>query len=620
VSVLIVLVCAGLLVLVWRQRSTMLGPRPVPTTSMVDDWAVSRGDPTVQSQETPVVAASSELDQLGACLEGLAQALRGEQIDSAPLGLHIGPTVAEVLWSGLPPVPAAPWREAPSGWVWQARLAELLAGADRQASASKLLPALVRFGATRLGVLYLNVEAFGLVTLAGDGGDRGACLGLLLGGLEESVRSRGCEGFVVDPSEPRVALAGDADGLVRPLADVLRAIHRRARAVSQGLAGSGCVSAFEARANGGNPDRFRPLVAVADSTLREGDVDRLVEACRRSSAVTCVLAGGDARSDLVLECRDGQVWLPFLANVGVTLRWPSDAEAGDRSAVEVGRPDETVASDEAGTSSESGLVDAVASTVPETSLPVMTMPDAAVMVRVLGSVEVEGGAKPLVGKSLELVVYLACHPDGVSVDRLKTALWPERVPRPQTWMNRVSSCRQLLGAGADGEFLLPHFEGQLARLSPLVRNDVGLIEVSLRQSDADPGSAMTVLREAMALVRGRPFDAPSGYEWAYSELHVAHAERVVADAAHRLASLALGAGEWRVALWASELALSVAPCDESLHQDRMRALHAGGDARAVDAAMRDLLGAVGADAPEGVLHPDTVELYEQLRAEPPTGD
>jgi hypothetical protein len=201
------------------------------------------------------------------------------------------------------------------------------------------------------------------------------------------------------------------------------------------------------------------------------------------------------------------------------------------------------------------------------------------------------------------------------VDRLKAALWPERVPRPQTWMNRVSTCRRLLGTGADDELLLPHFEGQIARLSPSVGNDVGLIEVALGQSVADPGSAMAVLREALALGRGRPFDAPSGYEWAYGELHVAHAERVVVDAAHRLAALALGVGEWREALWASEQGLSVAPCDESLHQDRMRALHAGGDVRAVDAAMRDLLAAVGADSPEGVLHSDTVELYEQLRAQ-----
>jgi hypothetical protein len=587
---------------------------------MLDDWVVSRDDPTVQSQEPRAVAASSEVDQLSACLEGLAQTLHGEQIDIALLGLHISGTVAEVFWSGQPPVPAALWREAPSGWVWQARMAELLAGADRQAPGSKLLPALVRFGATRLGVLYLNLEAFGLVTLAGDAEDRAACLGLLLGGLEEAVRSGSCEGFVVDPTEPTVAQAEDADGLVRPLADALRAIHRRARAVNQGLAGSGCVSAFEARANGGNPDRFRPLVAVADSTLPEGEVDRLVEACRRSSAVTCVLACGDARSDLVLECRDGQVWLPFLANVGVTLRVTSEAETGDHSALELGRADETVASDEVGSSPDTGLDRTLASTVPETPLPVVAPPDAAPMVRVLGSVEVEGGAGRLVGKSLELIVYLACHPEGVSVDRLKAALWPERVPRPQTWMNRVSSCRQLLGTGGAGELLLPHFEGQTARLSPLVRNDVGLIEAALGQSDADPASAMTALREALALVRGRPFDAPSGYEWAYSELHVAHAERVVVDAAHRLAALALGAGEWREALWASEQGLSVAAWDESLYQDRMRALHAGGDVRGVDAAMRDLLAAVGADTPEGVLHSDTVELYERLRAEPPARD
>jgi hypothetical protein len=122
------------------------------------------------------------------------------------------------------------------------------------------------------------------------------------------------------------------------------------------------------------------------------------------------------------------------------------------------------------------------------------------------------------------------------------------------------------------------------------------------------------LRDALSLVRGRPFEATSGYEWAYAELHVAHAERVIGDAAHRLADLALASGDWRDALWATEQALRVCSTSEVLYQDRMRASFAGGDLSGVDAAMRDLLAALGANGPEGVLHPDTVELYERLRA------
>ena len=407
---------------------------------------------------------------------------------------------------------------------------------------SRLLPALVAMGATRLGVLYLNLEAFRLVTLVGETEDRAACLGVLLRGLEQAVGAGGCEGFVVDAAEPRGRGGwSDADGLVRPLEEVLRAIHRRARAVSQGLAGSGCVSAFEARANGGNPDRFCPLVAVADSTLPQAGVDRLLEAGHRTSAVTCVLAGGHAVSDLVLECRAGRVWPPFLSNVGVVLPAAPEPDAGDEPTIALAAAEQPAGADDSENAAEDGLqneLELTPSSVPravEEPLPVTVVPDARVIVRVLGPIGVEGGSHPLMGKNLELIVYLACHPEGVAADRVKAALWPERAPHPKTWTNRLSACRGLLGTGPDGELVFPHFEGQMARLSPTVRTDVELIDAALERCDAHPGSARAVLHEALGLVRGRPFDAPDGYEWAYRELHVAHAERVIADAAHGLA-------------------------------------------------------------------------------------
>src|SRR5262249_11369963 len=97
--------------------------------------------------------------------------------------------------------------------------------------------------------------------------------------------------------------------------------------------------------------------------------------------------------------------------------------------------------------------------------------DLAVIVRVIGPIDVQGSAAPLVGKSLELIVYVSCHSEGVSGDRIKAALWPERVPRPHTWENRVSECRRLLGTNELGEMLLPHFEGGIARLRASVRTD-----------------------------------------------------------------------------------------------------------------------------------------------------
>ena len=150
-----------------------------------------------------------------------------------------------------------------------------------------------------------------------------------------------------------------------------------------------------------------------------------------------------------------------------------------------------------------------------------------------------------------MVAYLACHPEGVSVDRMKAALWPVREPRPQTWMNRVSACRQALGSGPDGELLFPHFDHQLGRLDRRVRTDVEILQAALERAATDRAWALSGLRDALELVRGRPFEVPGAYEWAYEELHVAHAERVVSEAAHRLAEVALEVGEWQLALWAT---------------------------------------------------------------------
>ena len=416
---------------------------------MIDEWPDPLDDPIAGSRHARLGEVSSEMNQLAACLVCLSESLRGQEIDVGLLGLHVGPSVAEVLWSGLPPSPRCAVAGGPVGvGVAGARMAELLADAEDGTSASRLLPALVTMGATRLGVLYLNLEAFRLVTLEGETEDRAACLRLLLRGLEQAAGTGGCECFVVDASASPVDEVGDAESLIRRLEEVLRAIHRRARAVSQGLAGSGCVSAFEARANGGNPDRFCPLVAVADSALSEADVDRLLEAGRRTSAVTCVLAGGHALSDLVLECRAGRVWLPFLSNVGVELPTVPEVDAGDESTIEVEASEEPGDGGEAEGPAEDTLENVLDSAVPaaaplaETSLPVMATPNAAVTVRVLGPIAVEGSSHPIMGKNLELIVYLACHPEGVPADRIKAVVVagacaaPENVDEPAVDLSR----------------------------------------------------------------------------------------------------------------------------------------------------------------------------------------
>jgi DNA-binding SARP family transcriptional activator len=236
-------------------------------------------------------------------------------------------------------------------------------------------------------------------------------------------------------------------------------------------------------------------------------------------------------------------------------------------------------------------------------------------VQVLCPVVVHGAAGALTAKSVELVVYLACHPEGIHEERIKAALWPAREPRPQTWLNRVSGTRKGLGRSADGALLLPWFEQHVGRLGPSVQTDVdALVAARSRAEHQATTEAAATLTQALEVVRGRPFDMATGYEWAFTELHVAHAERVVVDVAHDLAGLALTLGDWRRTLWATDVGLRACPASELLYQDRMRACAAAGDRRGIESALRDLRRTLAAADSADVPSRDTVELYEQLHA------
>src|SRR5205814_1281150 len=84
-------------------------------------------------------------------------------------------------------------------------------------------------------------------------------------------------------------------------------------------------------------------------------------------------------------------------------------------------------------------------------------PPGHVLVRVLGPVEIVGGQQPIDRRrSIELVVYLALHPDGVDDARLRTVLWPDAAPTQGAFNETVSRARRMLGLDPDGvHHLLP---------------------------------------------------------------------------------------------------------------------------------------------------------------------
>jgi DNA-binding SARP family transcriptional activator len=89
---------------------------------------------------------------------------------------------------------------------------------------------------------------------------------------------------------------------------------------------------------------------------------------------------------------------------------------------------------------------------------------------------------------------------------------------------------------------------------------------------------------------------------------------VVLDVAHDLAGLTLTLGDWRRALWATDVGLRACPASELLYQDRMRACAVSGDRRGIESALRDLRRTLAATDSADVPSRDTVELYERLHA------
>ncbi|MHB1891506.1 MAG: BTAD domain-containing putative transcriptional regulator, partial [Acidimicrobiales bacterium] len=119
--------------------------------------------------------------------------------------------------------------------------------------------------------------------------------------------------------------------------------------------------------------------------------------------------------------------------------------------------------------------------------------------------------------------------------------------------------------------------------------------------------------EAMALVRGRPFDGSRVTDWALFEGIEATIEAGVVDLACRLAEHRLASGDGARAEWAARRALRVSPYDERLYRILMRAADLAGNPAGVEAVMAELVKLVADDVePLDSVHAETADLYRSL--------
>ena len=240
----------------------------------------------------------------------------------------------------------------------------------------------------------------------------------------------------------------------------------------------------------------------------------------------------------------------------------------------------------------------------------------AILVRVLGSVEVDGVAEFKRAKSRELVVYLAMHPNGVGEAELDEALWGSngaRVVVPSTRDATVSVARTAVGGAAR---LLPaQGQGREKRyqLGREVQSDWSQFCALHRYGREHRSTA--ALRRALELVRGRPFEGViSGrtYGWIHLEGHGRHIEAEVADAADLAAGLFLDAGDPLAARWAARCGLRAEPYTERLWVRLMEAADALGESQEIERIMDEMNVVMELEGDFTGLHPNTLAAYDRL--------
>lgn len=233
------------------------------------------------------------------------------------------------------------------------------------------------------------------------------------------------------------------------------------------------------------------------------------------------------------------------------------------------------------------------------------------MVRVLGVPRID--QRPDIRRrELILAALLACRDGNLAASAAQDALWGSKPIEAKTMWNFVAKVRRALGDLDDGSPVMPAADrarGRL-RLDPRVVTDLSLLRHATSEAaTVSSAQALAVLRDALGLVEGPPFDAP-GYDWAHRDQDVADAAAAIQQAIDQLIELAVAAGQLDIARDAISRGLRGLPGDEHLYRTRMRVESVAGNHAGIVAAY-DELETYLADL-ETQPSPATTALYHDL--------
>lgn len=252
-----------------------------------------------------------------------------------------------------------------------------------------------------------------------------------------------------------------------------------------------------------------------------------------------------------------------------------------------------------------------------TTSPSADSPTAKAHLRVLGQPRIDNITKPgrpLRAKALELAVFLACHPDGVTTRDIGEYLEPDaRISQAdQRVHTNASNLRHVLGragtAEAKNSYLIK--TAGRYRLDPAtVDVDVWTLRDLMRRAAIAPEPRRRELLTTACELAAAPLAEGQDYEWL--QPHRETVRRWGTEAHLLLADDLLGHDPQA----ASDLltkAIELDRYNEALYTKAMHARHALGDADGIRTLLRGLTKAL-ADL-DAEPHQDTITVAQQLRA------